>query len=318
MSELSGIQISMLGEQFRQIPPIQQFDFTVARNASVSMDCLRLDKLHPFISGNKWYKLKHHIQAAHAAGKSRILSFGGAHSNHLHALAYVGKWLNFSTVGVVRGEPGECLTTTLQDCVDWGMDINWLSRRDYRNIAPDQCISDYSDKYPDTWVIPEGGASAPGIAGIQELFSDLFKSECVQYDVIVCPVGSGATLAGIASAEVGQAKCIGFSALKGAYDLEARVDGYMADARHVNPWEICHDYHFGGFAKMNQRLADFISEVYQSQNLLLDPIYTGKMLFGLLEWIYQGRVRRDAKVLFVHTGGLQGWRGFGNKSPALA
>ena len=147
MSESSVIQISDFDEHFKSVPPLQAMNFDLGAGRSLSVDCLRLDKVHPFISGNKWYKLKYHIQAASLAGKSRLLSFGGAHSNHLHALAFAGKKLQFQTIGVVRGEAPKVLTPTLQDCVDWGMSLQWLSRRDYRNIAPLECINDYSKKF---------------------------------------------------------------------------------------------------------------------------------------------------------------------------
>jgi len=326
MSESSVIQISDFDEHFKSVPPLQAMNFDLGAGRSLSVDCLRLDKVHPFISGNKWYKLKYHIQAASLAGKSRLLSFGGAHSNHLHALAFAGKKLQFQTVGVVRGEAPEVLTPTLQDCVDWGMSLQWLSRRDYRNIAPLECINDYSKKYPDTWIIPEGGASDQGALGIQELFNDLSDAGDVNHDLIACPVGSGATLAGIVNAKLKSAAgarvhCIGFSALRGAYDLESRVANHLVKRNFnsaqgaANSWQISHDYHFGGFAKINTRLTDFISNVYQKQGVLLDPIYTGKMLYGLLEWAHQGRIKPNARILVVHTGGLQGWRGFGDKVP---
>jgi len=304
-------------ESFNLIPSVQELKFDLGEGLKLAIDCLRLDQVHPFISGNKWYKLKHHILAANSAGKSSILSFGGAYSNHLHALAFAGKKIQIKTVGVVRGEKPKVLSPTLQDCVDWGMSLQWLSRRDYRNVAPVDCVKDYSKKYPDTWIIPEGGSSEQGVLGVRELFEQMWSADEMNYDVIACPVGSGATLAGIASANLGEVRCIGFSALKGVYDLESRVETHLEFSRGVNPWEISHDYHFGGFAKINTRLTDFISDIHQTYEILLDPVYTGKMLYGLLEWVYQGRIKTDARILAVHTGGLQGWRGFGDKMPGF-
>jgi len=317
MDDFPLMRVSDFDECFKVAPSLQSMSFNLGRGRNVSIDCLRLDKVHPFISGNKWYKLKHHIYSACSSGKSGLLSFGGAHSNHLHALAFAGKKLEFKTIGVVRGHPLKELTPTLQDCVDWGMTLQWLSRRDYRNVAPLKCIQDYSKKYPDIWVIPEGGASDHGILGVQELFTDLWSLGKLNHDVIACPVGSGATLAGVVSAQLGGAQCIGFSALKRAYDLESRVESYLNLAETINPWQICHDYHFGGFAKINTRLTDFISDVHQKQGVLLDPVYTSKMLYGLLELVNQGRIKSNARILAVHTGGIQGWRGFGDKLPEL-
>lgn len=317
MSNYSEIKSSDLLLDFDLMPSKQTLVFDLKTGCNLTIDCLRLDQVHPFISGNKWYKLKHHILAAQSAGKSTVLSFGGAYSNHLHALAFAGKKLGLSTIGVVRGEEPKVLSPTLQDCVDWGMNLQWLSRQEYRDVAPSDCISNYSKKYPDAWIIPEGGSSEQGVLGVRELFDKMDAAGEMNYDVIACPVGSGATLAGIISANLQRVRCIGFSALKGVDDLESRVESQLGLSQHKNSWEICHDYHFGGFAKLNARLTDFISDVYQTQDLLLDPVYTGKMLFGLLEWVYQGRIQTDSRILMVHTGGLQGWRGFGDKQPAF-
>lgn len=316
MTKPLDAQVAQLNTIFNLTPVVQVLNLDLGHGKALAIDCLRLDQVHPFISGNKWYKLKHHILAAISAGKSSILSFGGAYSNHLHALAYSGHKLQINTVGVVRGEKPKKLTPTLQDCVDWGMELQWLSRQDYRDIAPKACIADYSQKYPETWVIPEGGSSEQGVLGVSELFGQMKAMGAMEYDVIACPVGSGATLAGIVNACIG-AKCIGFSALKGAFDLEARVEENLAAVHGGGVWEISHDYHFGGFAKLNTRLSNFISDVHAEHDLLLDPVYTGKMMFGLFEWVYQGRVSKNARILAVHTGGLQGWRGFGDKMPTF-
>lgn len=299
---------------FACMPAIQRVALNVFQDSSIAIDCLRLDSVHPFISGNKWYKLKHHLISAIESGQKKLLSFGGAHSNHLHALAYAGRVLNIPTTGIVRGEAAHALTATLEDCVKWGMQLYWLNRLDYRHLAPTEHCQSLRPKYPDSWIIPEGGEGEPGVRGVRELFSTLFETGQLEYDYIICPVGSGATLAGIASANIGRARCIGFSALKGAYDLESRIEHNLKCAAHVNHWQLCHQYHFGGFAKVNNRLTDFISEVYQQHNLLLDPVYTGKALYGLVERLRQKRLPADARMLFVHTGGLQGWRGFGAKA----
>ena len=306
------------------LPNIESCDFAFARDKLVSVDCLRLDKIHPFVSGNKWYKLKYSILHAYQAGKSELLSFGGAYSNHLHALAYVGQHLNFKTIGLVRGERPEKLSPTLQDCESWGMELHWLSRAQYRQFASNSFCSDaispsvktyFNETFPDAWLIPEGGAGSDGVLGIEALFNALQHAGLLDYDFVATPVGSGTTLAGLVRAKLGKAKCLGFSALKGAFDLEQRVESQLEDAVRVNEWSIAHDYHFGGFAKIHPRLTQFISDIYQQNQFLLDPIYTGKMLYGLAEYIHQGRISSGSKVLILHTGGLQGWRGFGDQHP---
>lgn len=306
------------------LPDIEPCNFEFAQQKLVSIDCLRLDKIHPFVSGNKWYKLKYSILHGYQSGRTRFLSFGGAYSNHLHALAYAGKHLNIKTVGVIRGERIEPLNPTLQDCQDWGMALCWLSREQYRQFASSSSsvdsVSDaakihFLSLYPDAWIIPEGGAGSDGVLGIESLFNALHHKGAMDYDFVTTSVGSGTTLAGLARAKIGRAKCLGFSALKGASDLERRVENQLEDAAKVNPWSIVHDYHFGGFAKINPRLTNFISDIYQQYGLLLDPIYTGKMLYGLAEYIHQSRIPPGSKVLMLHTGGLQGWRGFGDSHP---
>lgn len=306
------------------LPEIDAYKFEFAQEKLISIDCLRLDKIHPFVSGNKWYKLKYSILHGYQAGKASFLSFGGAYSNHLHALAYAGKHLNVKTIGIVRGEKTDPLNPTLQDCHDWGMALSWLPRDQYRRLTSGFSDSDSTtasakaellSDFPDAWFIPEGGAGGDGVLGVETLFNALHHQGVLDYDYIATPVGSGTTLAGIIRANVGRAKCIGFSALKGASDLERRVEGQLGDASRLNKWSINHDYHFGGFAKINPRLTNFISDIYKEYGLLLDPIYTGKMLYGLAEYIHQGRIPSGSKILMLHTGGLQGWRGFGDLHP---
>jgi len=303
---------------FQSDPVVDSLPSGMLSRTTSALDCLRLDKVHPFISGNKWYKLKHHFNDALKADKRCILSFGGAYSNHLHALAYAGHCIGIETIGVVRGEAPETLTPTLQDCERWGMQIEWMSRRDYRSYATMAAERSLQDRFPQAWIVPEGGEGRQGVQGVRELFQALFDAASEPYDYVVCPVGSGTTLAGIVAGSPGQTHCIGFSVLKNALDLEHRVDRMLDSVEGSHgQWHICHDYHFGGFAKRNARLSDFISAVHADYGLLLDPVYTGKALFGLLEWSKQGRLRQDARILLVHTGGLQGWRGFGDRWPVI-
>ncbi len=302
---------------FAQRPDIVSLQFDLPRDEKVELDCLRLDQMHPFVSGNKWFKLKHHLEAALSHGKHELLSFGGAYSNHLHALAYAGQQCGLKTRALVRGEAPKELSPTLQDCKKWGMQIEWVSREDYSALAGLQARDSLVETYPDAWVIPEGGEGEEGVAGVRDLFTELSDSGDFKYDYICCPVGSGTTLAGIVAADIPEVRCIGFSALKGAHDLESRVENLLAGSPSRTSWQICHEYHFGGFAKMNPRLRDFISSIHTQTELMLDPVYTGKTLFGLMEWLHQGRLPAQSKVLFVHTGGLQGWRGFGESGPGV-
>ena len=229
----SKLTVADLGSHFDMLPEIQSLPLEIAGERLVTLDCLRLDKLHPFVSGNKWYKLKHHLLQAVAEGRGTVLSFGGAHSNHLHALAFTANQLNLKSIGIVRGEQPETLTPTLEDCKKWGMALHWLDRQSYRDVTHTGAVERYSELFPDAWVIPEGGAGPQGTLGIESLFTSLHHAGKLNYDLIACAVGSGATLAGIAQANIGRAHCVGFSALKGVQDLE--------NLSSLSFWRICKD-----------------------------------------------------------------------------
>lgn len=306
---MSVSRLAALELAFQDLPEIDALSHPVLDAKNISVDCLRLDKAHPFVSGNKWYKLKHHLIAAIQQDKASLLSFGGAFSNHLHALAYAGQSLGLPTLGLVRGEAPRELSPTLQDCDRWGMQLQWLARDQYRDAATLANYDALRSRYPDAFLIPEGGEGELGGHGVQELFAQLYHEGLMSYDLIVCAVGSGTTMAGMILGCAGRAQVLGFSALKGAYDLEQRVEKAFGAQSAQGNWQICHDYHFGGFAKGHPRLFDFISDVHKKSDLLLDPVYTGKALYGLIEWSLQGRIGRNSRVLFIHSGGLQGWRG---------
>lgn len=304
-------------EAFSETPAIDSLSLDLPSGRQAHIDVLRLDRLHPFISGNKWYKLKYHLKAALREGKGELLSFGGAYSNHLHALAYTGHRYGLETRALVRGEATGTLTPTLQDCARWGMHIEWVNRQHYPELAREPAKEELQQQYPGAWIIPEGGGGHEGLQGVCDLFEQLARSSSFDYQYLVCPVGSGTTLAGMAAANIPGVRCLGFSALKGAHDLEQRVAHALSAVSDAGAWQIIHDYHFGGFAKMTARLRDFISLIHSETQIVLDPVYTGKMMFGLMELMHQGRLPEDARILVVHTGGLQGWRGFGESGPAV-
>ena len=309
-------QLALLENQFNDLPEITPISHDTLREKNIAVDCLRLDRTHPFVSGNKWYKLQHHLIAALQQKRSEILSFGGAYSNHLHALAYAAKALQLRVKGVVRGEKPAELSPTLQDCVSWGMELIWMPREEYRRLSAHQNYLEARQRFPEAFVIPEGGEGELGVHGVQELFARLYHEGAMNYDLIVVSVGSGTTIAGVILGVAGRAQVLGYSALKGAFDLEQRVEHAFGAQSVSGQWQVCHDYHFGGFAKTHPRLLDFISSIHSGSGLLLDPVYTGKSMYGLMEWIKQGRVTPNSRVLFVHTGGLQGWRGMGAVRPA--
>jgi len=311
--------LTQLCEDFEQRPEVSTYQlhglidtfFATSRFRNLQLDVLRLDKVHPFISGNKWYKLKHHLLAANASEYSSVLSFGGPYSNHLHALAYAGHHFGFDTIGLVRGQApdDDKLSPTLQDCQRWGMKLQWVNRQDYRRYATAEHNAPVQALYPEAYIIPEGGEGALGVQGVRELMERYIDELDEAYDIILTPVGSGTTLAGvIAASPVGQ-RVVGVSALKGAKDLEARTAASLTSLS-ADKIEIWHDYHQGGFAKMTPLLQNFISVIQQDYGLLLDPVYTGKALYALAHKFAHHKLGDNVRALMIHTGGLQGWRGY--------
>jgi len=316
---LGHVDLRALSDSFDQQPDVTRLNlssvvekfFNTSRFRDLSVDVVRLDKIHPFISGNKWYKLKHHLLAAYSSSHNHVLSFGGPYSNHLHALAFAGKHFGFKTTGIVRGHAPapESLSPTLKDCEAWGMTLHWMNRQDYRRYAEGAHNTAIKAMYPDAYIIPEGGEGVAGMQGVRELMSRIFEESEECYDMVVTPVGSGTTLAGVLAAAPDDMRVVGVSALKGAYDLSQRAAQYLprVEASEVEIW---HDYHQGGFAKMTPLLRTFISHIHESYGLLLDPVYTGKTLYALIHQFAHHKLGDHVCALMLHTGGLQGWRGY--------
>jgi 1-aminocyclopropane-1-carboxylate deaminase len=264
----------------------------------------RDDLLHPIISGNKWRKLKYSLDHALFSGADTIVSMGGAYSNHLHALAYAGKALGLKTTGLIRGEQPETLTLALSDMQNWGMELNFVSRSYYRLLRQFKGCHDLPGSKPQQYWLPEGGAQALALKGVAELVNEID----VAYDIICAPCGTGATLAGIIDTVPEQASVIGFAALKNAGFLQTDVESLLP--RPFTNWRINLDYHFGGFAKTNTELMAFITDFEFKTGIPLEPVYTGKMLYALYDLIAKHSFKPGHRIIAVHTGGLQGNRGF--------
>ncbi len=264
----------------------------------------RDDLLHPVISGNKWRKLKYILDHALTLGADTLISMGGAYSNHLHALAYAGKVLGLKTVGFVRGERPEVLTPTLQDMAKWGMELKFVSRADYRQFRQYKSWCDLPGLKPRQYWVPEGGAQVLALKGESELVTEI-EIPC---DTLCVPSGTGTTLAGIIDAVPEQVSVLGFAALKNAGFLKAEVESMLSQSR--NNWRINLDYHFGGFAKTNAELNAFIEDFELKTTIPLEPVYTGKMMYAVYDLIKKHYFKPGQRIIAVHTGGLQGKRGF--------
>lgn len=268
-------------------------------NPDYGLELLRLDVLHPAISGNKWYKLRYNLEEAIRQGASSLLSFGGAWSNHLHALAFAGQQAGLSTIGYVRGEA--VMNPTLRDCADWGMQLHFVSRETYRHKQEVDFLQELQQTHPGAYLIPEGGSNALGLKGCREILPENLAS---QYDLIACAVGTGTTLAGIAQTLEPGPSLLGFTVMKQGEYLNETLQALIPHAR----WRLETRFHGGGFGKIQAALHDFMQEFYLLNQVETDRVYTAKMLFGLREMIRQEALDPNLRILAIHTGGLQGNR----------
>jgi 1-aminocyclopropane-1-carboxylate deaminase len=284
-------------------------DTPVLGVSMANVSVLRLDLCGGLAPGNKTFKLEHNLRRARSQGHKRLLSFGGAWSNHLHALAAVGAECGFETIGIVRGEMSATPSAMLLDAQDWGMRLEYVSRQDYRRRNEPDYLLDLEHRYGPCLMIPEGGANVAGAVGCAQIAKRLLQADELAA-VVVLPVGTGTTLAGLASALLPNIQVLGISVLKGAYDLDSGVAEMLQQLAPdaMASWQILHDYHCGGYAKVSEDLQAFILAFESVHRIPLDPVYTGKALYGVHQMLLRGDNLEHC--VFVHTGGLQGRRGF--------
>ncbi len=265
----------------------------------------RDDLIHPVISGNKWRKLKYILNHALTLNAHTIVSMGGAYSNHCHALAFAGKQLNLKAKAYIRGERPKKLNPTLQDIIDWGMELTFISRSEYRQLRDFKKQDDLPTLQKGEYWLPEGGSTKLALRGVGGIINEIELA----YDFLCVPCGTGTTLAGLINSAPTHSQVIGFSALKGADFLVKDVKKILGkDKSNRLNWSIQLDYHFGGFAKYNNDLLLFIEDFNKQHNIEIEPVYTGKMFYGLFDLIRQDYFRPGQKIVAIHTGGLQGNR----------
>ncbi|MFT5484777.1 MAG: 1-aminocyclopropane-1-carboxylate deaminase [Halieaceae bacterium] len=289
------------------LEPIDLGSFGIDYPIALSM--ARLDTLDPEVGGNKLFKLAHNLEAARTLGKRCILSFGGAWSNHLHALAALGRREALETIGIVRGEPTISLNPTLADAQAWGMRLEFVSRAEYRQRNSPDYLNKIQQRYPHAHLVPEGGANIAGAAGCQEIAPLLVNGTAVP-DLVACACGTGTMLSGLIA--TGQFPLVGYSVLRDGGSIERGVVERLQEmnARASLPWHVVGDYHGGGYAQVNSELRRFLGDFTDRTNIPLDPVYTGKLMFGLLSDIALGRYAAGGSIVAIHSGGLQGRRGF--------
>lgn len=267
---------------------------------NIQVDTKRDDLIDPIISGNKWRKLKYLIMDAQKAGATTLMSMGGNYSNHLHALAFAAKKAGLNSIGFVRAHPEQAITPTLQDCLDWGMELKFISRKEYSELRLLSRSNSFEEMYSKSYWIKEGGFSALAVKGVMEIAEEMNQD----YDYVFSAVGSGATLAGLAKG-FKNSKVIGVAAFKGAEYLIDELSEYLNE---FDNWQLDTEHHCGGFAKTNSQLIAIKTEFEKLNGYRLDKVYNAKVIYALLDFINAGKIPPDSKVLLLNTGGLQGER----------
>ena len=270
----------------------------------------REDLIHPFISGNKFRKLKYNLLQARAENQDTLLTFGGAFSNHIAATAFAGAAQGFKTIGIIRGDELESkisVNPTLKFAQECGMKFKFITREDYRHKTETEFVENLKQEFGNFYLVPEGGTNELAIKGCEEILT----KEDTEFDYICCAVGTGGTISGIINSLLPHQKVLGFPALKGDF-LKEEIRKF---ARKEN-WELITDYHFGGYGKVSQELIAFINQFYLENQIPLDPIYTGKMVFGVIDLISKNYFPENSKILLIHTGGIQGISGMNLKIKA--
>ena len=284
--------------QFAAQSPVQFLPDPFPQPVPIQLYLKRDDLLHPLVSGNKWRKLKYNLLAARDQKQHTLLTFGGAYSNHLYATAAAGQVFGFNTIGIVRGEEltNAPLNSTLTFCQAQGMRLHFVSRADYRRRQDPEFLTELTDQFGPGHIIPEGGTNELALRGTAEIVPEIIEQIEYAPDYVCCSVGTGGTVTGLAQSTPPETTVLGFLALKAVdFQLPQPVNCQLETA-----------YHFGGYAKITPELLRFIRSFEHQTGVLVEQVYTGKMLFGIYDLARRGRFPNGATVIAVHTGGLQG------------
>jgi len=287
--------------------PVQHLHVPWLDLGLVRISVLRADLCDPLLSGNKYFKLRHNLAVARLAGHDTLLSFGGAWSNHLHALAAAGQRFGFKTIGVVRGEPGQELNACLQDAQDFGMHLHFVTRSSYRERHAPDWHAQLQELFGPCFIIPEGGANGHGVRGCQDLLSPALAA---QYSHVLLACGTGTTMLGLISSIA--IPVLGVQVVKGSRYLEQEIRAGLVryGLQALAPWQILDQFHRGGYARTDAVLMQSLDRLEADTGLPLEPVYTGKVFMALQALIAAGQFAAGSRILVVHGGGLQGRRGF--------
>jgi 1-aminocyclopropane-1-carboxylate deaminase len=282
----------------------KEISLPVLKEKEVRLFIKRIDKIHPFVSGNKWFKLKYNLLEAEKQGLNTLLTFGGAYSNHIAATAFAAKEKGINSIGIIRGEEHLPLNPTLRFAIDNGMKLRYISRSNYKKKTSANFLKALINQFGDCYFIPEGGTNELAIQGAAEIL-DVNDIQ----DYICCAVGTGGTIAGIIKASNDNQTVIGFPAIKGFEQLEKDVN----DWTNATNYKFINDYVGNGYAKINSELVNFINEFKVFHNVPLDAIYTAKMMMGILDLVDKDYFPKGSSILSIHTGGLQSNKGMSER-----
>jgi 1-aminocyclopropane-1-carboxylate deaminase len=283
---------------------------TQINSTTISLSIRREDLIHPFVSGNKFRKLKYNLLQAKLKFNESLLTFGGAYSNHIAATAFAGKVNGFKTIGIIRGDELQnkiAKNPTLQFAQDCGMQFKFVSREAYRIKEESGFIENLKLEFGDFYHIPEGGSNELAVKGCEEILT----KEDSEYDYVCCAVGTGGTISGIINSILPHQKVLGFPALKGDF-LKNEICKFVKNKN----WDLITDYHFGGYGKVTPELIAFMNQFYNENQIPLDAIYTAKLTFGVIDLINKNYFPDNSKILLIHTGGIQGNQGMNLKLKA--
>lgn len=283
---------------------IQQIDTALLKEKGIHLGIKRDDLLHPLISGNKWRKLKYNLVHMKALKKTELLTFGGAFSNHVHACAAAGKLFNLKTHAIIRGPELDNNNPTIQFAKQCSMQLHVVNRAEYRQRHEQEYLNALQTRFPNAYIIPEGGTNSFALLGCEELVKSL-----PEHDYLICPTGSGGTLAGLIEGSKSSTQVLGIAVLKQAEYLKDEIRKLSTKANNQNNWQLLTDFHDGGYGKFSPQLWQFCQYMNHNHNLPLEPIYSGKMMYALWQLIQQDYFPAGSKIIAVHTGGMQGLNG---------
>lgn len=286
--------------------PLVELEIEELRPKQVRILIKREDLNHPFISGNKWWKLKYNLEEALKQGKKTLLTFGGAYSNHIYATATAAHEVGLKSIGIIRGEETLPLNSTLAFAKSQGMQLHYISREEYRKKTEQEFIQQLHNQFGDFYLIPEGGTNELALKGTQELGEKLLKE--IEFDYLCLPVGTGGTMAGIINGFKGKKEILGISSLKNGSFLTEEIKNWIKNksSEAYGNWHVFTSYDHGGYAKVTDELVEFIKKINREYCLPLDQVYTGKLVWGVIEEVKKETFRKGSIVLVLHTGGLQG------------